>query len=86
MSRVCFDGDGEGSAKHFTCHGLGTFDCWDSVQRYALADGKIRLLSDDISNPVVCDAQVVPKLQLRMHNCEGADAGFSERIYRWIEQ
>jgi hypothetical protein len=85
MSRVCFEGAVEGTAKYFTCDGFGTFDCWDGVQQYALAERKLRIFSSDTGTGT-CDAQIVPGKQLRLYNCEGAGVGFSERTYQWIEQ
>lgn len=86
MSQVCFEGDVEGAAKYFTCHGAGTFDCWDGMERYALAERKLHFFSIDTSDTETCDAQIVPREQLRLYNCEGAGAGFSERNYQWVEQ
>lgn len=86
MSQVCFEGAEEGTAKYFTCDGFGTFDCWDGVQQYALAERKLHIFASDASKTETCDAQIVPKKQLRLYNCEGTGAGFSERNYQWIEQ
>lgn len=86
MSQVCFEGGMEGTAKYFSCHGTGTFDCWDETQRYAIAQRKLHLFSSDTSNAETCDAQIVPREQLRLHNCEGDGADFSERRYQWVAQ
>jgi hypothetical protein len=36
MTQTCFEGGAEGDALYFTCHGFGTFDCWEGAERYAL--------------------------------------------------
>jgi hypothetical protein len=85
MSKICFEGDVEGSARHFTCHGFETFDFWDGEQRYALTERKLHF-SGDANDTETCDAQIVPGEQLRLYNCEGSGQGSSERVYRWLEQ
>lgn len=84
MTQTCFEGGVEGEAVHFTCHGFGTFDCWDGAESYALTDNKLHFISSGAER--LCDAQVVPGETLRLYNCNGTEAPFAERIYVRVDQ
>lgn len=84
MTQTCFKGGVEGEALYFTCHGFGTFDCWDGAERYALRDNKLHFISGRAER--LCDAEVVPGETLRLYNCNGAEASFAERIYVRVVQ
>jgi hypothetical protein len=79
MTKTCFDGGVRGNAVHVTCHGFGTFDCWESAESYALTGSKLHFTSSGAE--ILCDAQVVPGETLRLYNCNGTKAPFAERIY-----
>lgn len=85
MTHTCFEGGTEGKAVTSTCHGFGTFDCWESTERYALAGSKLHLVSGDVDEEV-CDAQVVPEKTLRLYNCDGDEASSTERIYVRVDR